>query len=918
MNTEKVPAWGGRPSRRRIARRLAAVLSAVALAATTAVMLPLASPASAANTAVEALVDTDDDETPDGREFAGRDRYQTALMLAENFAAASGGIGAVETVFLASGESLVDAVSVSGLAGYLDAPVLLTMSDMLDSGVADFIEDYGVSTVYVLGGRAAVSRSVENDVLALENEPEVMRLAGENRYATAARIAEELGAGSAWCGSSDAAAIVVNGGDVSLLEAMVIGPIANRLQLPVLLTHSEMLPLDTADFLITEDIEHAVIVGNTDSVSTAVQSDLRANGVSTVERISGLTAAGTAVAVADLLTGDCSDDLSPVSSDTVALVNMTALADGIPAAPVLSSSYDEGAIVPMLVVERAVVPGEVRDYLAGTDDEDDSGSKLELRIVAIGGTAVVTPSVMASALDAAASADALTVGIGNGGTDVNEDGELDASDAPQEGDTTIRLYFSDDVDSTLVSNAIHDLLFINGVPALVSGVQHGTDDVCDAAIVTVTVPPLDAKDVISFSGGVPVGVGGDAREVSPVISLVSAAERDRTRPTIDVAMIVGQTSAKVTISDDTDDDLVLTAAANADDVTLRSSDATKTVTIGDGALTFAPALAAGDRVTIASGAIEDAAGNKNIQRSFTAKAPQASPRIVSILMSKLSHTAQVTDSIPAAITGGAGTADDKTDAPDIWVKARAHSAVDGAAGNDWSIEFYKSSSYDADADVDIESWVDDRSNRVVVHFNGGAPKFSDLTAELESNAEFNSLFELVVDADPATVSETSCGRPSDASLTLASLTERVTMDFSRDALTTKGRTAAALEVNFKGYVGTVSHDELLDDVLAGVVKRTEAENDDDAKTALGLTSLDTFAGPDMTVRYEVTTTDVESLPAARDLVVTAAGTDSVTAVATGYVVDVDTTPADESKNAASQVRIRTSVAVEPPEEPVSD
>lgn len=50
------------------------------------------------------------------------------------------GLGNVPTAFVASGYSLVDAVSVSGLAGFLDAPMLLTPTDRLHGGVADFIE----------------------------------------------------------------------------------------------------------------------------------------------------------------------------------------------------------------------------------------------------------------------------------------------------------------------------------------------------------------------------------------------------------------------------------------------------------------------------------------------------------------------------------------------------------------------------------------------------------------------------------------------------------------------------------------------------------------------------------------------------------------------------------------------------------
>ena len=124
------------------------------------------SPAQAANTASEVLYDHDGNaDTAMVREFAGQDRYDTALRLAKSFATAKGGLGAVSAVFVASGETLVDSISAAGFAGYVDAPIVLTTSGSLHGGVADFIEDYDIRTVYVLGGEAAVSAEI---VTALE------------------------------------------------------------------------------------------------------------------------------------------------------------------------------------------------------------------------------------------------------------------------------------------------------------------------------------------------------------------------------------------------------------------------------------------------------------------------------------------------------------------------------------------------------------------------------------------------------------------------------------------------------------------------------------------------------------------------------------------------------------------------------
>ena len=71
--------------KRRGRRSLAAILAAMLIASVLAVVA--ASPAQAANTSFEVKIDHDNNAATDAvREFAGQDRYDTALRLAKNFA----------------------------------------------------------------------------------------------------------------------------------------------------------------------------------------------------------------------------------------------------------------------------------------------------------------------------------------------------------------------------------------------------------------------------------------------------------------------------------------------------------------------------------------------------------------------------------------------------------------------------------------------------------------------------------------------------------------------------------------------------------------------------------------------------------------------------------------------------------------
>ena len=850
-------------TRRRGRRSLAAILAAMLMASVLAVVA--GSPAHAANTSSEVLVDHDDDaKTASVREFGGRDRYDTALRLAKDFAVGKGGLGSVP-----------------------------------------------------------------------------------------AAVAAKLGGGAAWCGGEDPAAILVNGGDVSLAEAMMAGPIAHRLQLPVLLTAADELASATTDFIEAEDIEHVIIVGGTDSVSEDVADAVSDAGVDTVARIAGDTAAGTSAALAGLLTGDCKDDLAPVSDDTVALVNRDALPDGVAAAPVLSSNSDfaGGDLVPILVVGDTL-PASVRDYLAATPQANDNGDKLELGIVAIGGTAAVSSSVMDAALAAAASADALTVKIGSGGTaqagsveavdpvDLNKDNVVDGDDVSQVGDTRVRLYFSDNVagddtdtaDVNELTNAIRDILEINGVPARLTEVtqEFGANAACDADLVIVTLAnALKAGDTISVIGGAKLGSNADKRAVSGASRTVAAAAVDRSRPTVSVVLIAGQGTANITTSEIPE----VAALEDGAAVKLRraaggaEADITPT---GDLALTFAPELAAGDRITISSGAVEDAAENKSLQRSFTAIKAQASPRITSVLMSSLNHSAHAVGAVPASITGGAGTADARGDAPDIWIVAKGDGDAAGAVGNDWTVTFDRASTYDAAKDLDIDVRVNSRDQSVFVRFNNGAAKFADLKAALEANSAFDALFEVKVDADPATVTGGACGKEANLALAIPTLARGA--DASRTTLA-DGMTKAAIQVTFNAYISAVGHGNLLQDVLADALPRYQQVD-----AVFDIESVLTFLGwgetgsvtddritatfPGTKVTYSMTTARAFALPQPRDLVVTTgvAATDldttnynDILSVATGYAADVDTTAnVDEGKNGPSQVRIAASSAVEAP------
>lgn len=130
---------------------------------------------------------------PSVRRVAGATRYDTAAAISgqdpEN---------PPNAIFLASGETFADALAVSPLTWTGDAAaygaLLLTPSASLHPATRRALEQAPTSRVLIVGGTSAVSANVEAQVRAICHAdrgcPQVERIAGQNRYETAVKIAD--------------------------------------------------------------------------------------------------------------------------------------------------------------------------------------------------------------------------------------------------------------------------------------------------------------------------------------------------------------------------------------------------------------------------------------------------------------------------------------------------------------------------------------------------------------------------------------------------------------------------------------------------------------------------------------------------------------------------------------------------------
>lgn len=232
--------------------------------------------------------------------LAGANRVATAATIALERLA--GGDDAAPTVLLANAATFPDALAgsalaghVEGLEGVVDAPLLLTGADELPEATAQALRELSARRVVLMGGAAAISDSVEQQ---LDEDYDVVRVAGPNRFATAAEAARRLAANAGGLGTVGGATTVIVASGERFPDALAAGPLGYANALPILLTEAERLPEATAAVIEELAPEQALVVGGTAAVSAEVAAAIGDAGVQ-IQRVAGPTRTATAARLAD-------------------------------------------------------------------------------------------------------------------------------------------------------------------------------------------------------------------------------------------------------------------------------------------------------------------------------------------------------------------------------------------------------------------------------------------------------------------------------------------------------------------------------------------------------------------------------------------------------------------------------------------
>jgi putative cell wall-binding protein len=225
--------------------------------------------------------------------IGGADRYATAALIYNQK------YGAATSAVIASGANFPDALSATALAKAKSTGVLLTDPNSLSGATQQaLITDGPVTTVYIVGGPAAVSANVYNQIAALKNSAgnaiNVIRVYGADRYATNAAVDLQAGVNLTTIGGNTA--IVATGENFA--DALAVGPAIYQTGWPLILTPSADLNSTAKSTIAALGISNAVIVGGPKAVSATAEASLKTAGVTVLNRLAGDTRTLTAAEIA--------------------------------------------------------------------------------------------------------------------------------------------------------------------------------------------------------------------------------------------------------------------------------------------------------------------------------------------------------------------------------------------------------------------------------------------------------------------------------------------------------------------------------------------------------------------------------------------------------------------------------------------
>lgn len=309
--------------------------------------------------------------------FPGASRFHTAALFSQRHFP-----DGADTVYVTNGYNFPDALS----AGALGKPILTVANDAAGAIPVETHEELlrlSPNQIVVLGDAASVNANTLISLNAISaTDAPVTRIAGANRYATSAAIANTF--------TAPASRVFVANGQ-NYPDALAGAAVAARDNTPVLLVTPTSIPTEIAAQLDRLNPDEIVVLGGTPSVSSVVQSQLQAYTTAqtpaSVIRLAGASRYDTAVEI--------SKHFFPTGADRVYVTTGENFPDAVTAAPGVGLNN-----APLLLIPRTGMTPAIRaeiERLAPSElfilgDTNSVTAATELNLASLAPTPVTAPA----------------------------------------------------------------------------------------------------------------------------------------------------------------------------------------------------------------------------------------------------------------------------------------------------------------------------------------------------------------------------------------------------------------------------------------------------------------------------------------------------------------------------------------------
>ena len=239
--------------------------------------------------------------------LAGAGRYATAAEISKKAFPSK-----ADTVILAYSMNYADALAGVPLAVKENAPILLTNTKSLDSTALAEIKRLKASKVIILGGEGVIGKQVETELVQSGiKAANIKRIAGKNRFSTAATIAQQLN-------TKPTDVFFVYGNNFA--DALSVSTVAASKNAPIVyLTTNGSLHPDTAAYLAAlkkaGSVKNAYVIGGEGVISDDMMNKAaNALGLAKATRVAGKDRFKTCVAVNETFAGVLKGDMLCVAT----------------------------------------------------------------------------------------------------------------------------------------------------------------------------------------------------------------------------------------------------------------------------------------------------------------------------------------------------------------------------------------------------------------------------------------------------------------------------------------------------------------------------------------------------------------------------------------------------------------------------